>query len=57
MAANDYSAIALCVVLVLGVAHDMYFQLQRKKYVERLRKKSLEDTLVLLGLGQRKEDK
>ena len=48
--------VALFIVMVGIVVNDIVYRLKVRNYIIRKRKRDLEDTLQLLGLGQRKED-
>ena len=54
---TEYATIGICLLILALIAHDVIFQRKSRRMVQRRRNKSLEDTLTLLGLGNRRGDK
>lgn len=48
--------VALFIIMVGIVVNDIVYRRKVRKYIARKRKRDLEDTLQMLGLGMRKED-
>lgn len=53
---TEYIIAGICLMILALIANDIVFSRKARRMIERKRKKSLEDTLSLLGLGVRRGD-